>query len=105
MCGAAFSNLSAAQVSGDASSSSNLGRGGASRKGDAFVSAGSDETPADGPDHPADGPDQPEGIPEIRPWREVGWIFKDGDALAIERQGDLTRGRTARISHLHDERE
>ena len=27
-----------------------------------------------------------EALPEIRPWREVGWIFRDGDALAIERQ-------------------
>ena len=32
--------------------------------------------------------DHGDAIPEIRPWREAGWIFNDGDALAIERQGD-----------------
>ena len=42
-------------------------------------------------------------IPEIRPWREVGWIFRDGDALAIERQGDRTRVRTARVCHFRDD--
>jgi hypothetical protein len=47
--------------------------------------------------------DHAEDIPEIRPWREVGWIFKDGDALAIERQGEETRARTARVSHLRDD--
>jgi hypothetical protein len=35
-----------------------------------------------------------ETIPELRPWREVGWIFRDGDVLAIERQGDRTRVRS-----------
>jgi len=34
-----------------------------------------------------------DALPEIRPWREVGWIFRDGDALAIERRGDSTRVR------------
>lgn len=52
---------------------------------------------------PAHGSDHYEDIPEIRPWREVGWIFKDGDALAIERQGEQTRARSARFSHLRDE--
>jgi hypothetical protein len=60
------------------------------------VSAPSDEIPAQGSG-------QGESIPELRPWREVGWIFKDGDALAIERQGELTRARNARFSHLRDE--
>jgi hypothetical protein len=46
---------------------------------------------------------QPESIPEIRPWREVGWIFRDGDAFAIERQGERTRTRSARVSHVRDE--
>jgi hypothetical protein len=36
-------------------------------------------------------------IPELRPWREVGWIFRDGDVLAIERQGDRTRVRSAPV--------
>ncbi len=44
-----------------------------------------------------------EAIPDLRPWREVGWIFRDGDAYAIERQGDLTRTRPARVSHERDE--
>lgn len=49
------------------------------------------------------GPEHSEAIPEIRPWREVGWIFRDGDALAIERQGDRIRARSARFSHLREE--
>jgi hypothetical protein len=44
-----------------------------------------------------------EALRDIRPWREVGWIFKDGDALAIERQGDRTRQRAARVVHQRDE--
>ncbi len=44
-----------------------------------------------------------QALPDIRPWCEVGWIFKDGDALAIERQGDRTRKRTARVIHQRDE--
>jgi hypothetical protein len=39
-------------------------------------------------------------IPELRPWREVGWIFRDGDVLAIERRGDHTRVRSAPV-HQH----
>jgi hypothetical protein len=39
----------------------------------------------------------------MRPWREVGWIFRDGDALAIERQGDRTRVRSAAVRHQHDD--
>jgi len=35
-----------------------------------------------------------ESMPEFRPWREVGWIFRDGDCIAIERQGDEIRART-----------
>lgn len=48
------------------------------------------------------GPQHPDAIPEIRPWREVGWIFRDGGALAIERQGDRIRARSAEISHLSE---
>jgi hypothetical protein len=44
-----------------------------------------------------------EGIPEMRPWREVGWIFRDGDALAIERQGDRTEVRSAAVRHQRDD--
>ncbi len=42
-----------------------------------------------------------EPIPEIRPWREAGWIFRDG-VPAIERQGDRTRVRSTSVSHLRD---
>jgi hypothetical protein len=38
-----------------------------------------------------------EPLPEMRPWLEVGWIFRDGDAHAIERQGDRARERTAPV--------
>jgi hypothetical protein len=50
-----------------------------------------------------EGTEHGEAIPEMRPWREVGWIFKDGGALAIERQGDRVRMRSARVSHQRDE--
>jgi hypothetical protein len=32
-------------------------------------------------------------VPELRPWCEVGWIFKNGDAVAVERQGEPLRSR------------
>jgi hypothetical protein len=34
-----------------------------------------------------------EALPELKPWREVGWIFRDGDCIAIERKGEETRAR------------
>ncbi len=34
-----------------------------------------------------------EALPELTPWREVGWIFRDGGCVAIERRGNLTRER------------
>jgi hypothetical protein len=34
-----------------------------------------------------------EALPELKPWREVGWIFRDGGCVAIERRGTLTRER------------
>ena len=49
------------------------------------------------------GTEQAEPIPDVRPWREVGWIFRDGDALAIERQGTRTRVRSGALQHLRDE--
>ena len=42
-------------------------------------------TLSDGSKHWHGAADSGSGDP---PWREVGWIFKDGDALVIERQGD-----------------
>ena len=32
-------------------------------------------------------------VPELTVWHEVGWIFRDGDCIAIERQGDTVRSR------------
>jgi hypothetical protein len=34
-----------------------------------------------------------EALPELKPWREAGWIFRDGDCIVIERQGQETRAR------------
>jgi len=37
------------------------------------------------------GPDSDEGVsapPELNPLRAAGWIFRDGDCIAIERQGE-----------------
>ena len=34
-----------------------------------------------------------ETLPDLKPWREAGWIFRDGGCVAIERQGDVTRAR------------
>jgi hypothetical protein len=34
-----------------------------------------------------------ERVPDLRPWREVGWIFRDGDCIAIERRGGDTGSR------------
>ena len=34
-----------------------------------------------------------ESLPELKPWREVGWIFRDGDCIAIERKGEEVRTR------------
>jgi hypothetical protein len=36
----------------------------------------------------------------VRPWLEVGWIFRDGDAQAIERGGNRT---TVRPEPARDE--
>jgi len=47
--------------------------------------------------------EQAEPIPDVLLWREVGWIFRDGDALAIERQGTRTRVRRAAAVHVRDE--
>jgi hypothetical protein len=30
---------------------------------------------------------------ELAPWRLAGWIFRDGDAIAIPRHGDEVRAR------------
>ncbi len=43
--------------------------------------------------------EQGEEIPTLRPWREVGWIFRDGAVIAIERRGDRTRVRLDPSQH------
>ncbi len=32
-------------------------------------------------------------LPELDSWREVGWIFRDGACIAVERQGQEIRSR------------
>ena len=39
-----------------------------------------------------------EALPVLNPWREVGWIFKDGEAVAVERHEYETRTRTRKVS-------
>ena len=67
-----------------------------SRKGSCIVSIRVDGAAVHGPE-PSD------AIPEIRPWREVGWIFSDDGAIAIERQGERIRTRSAGFSHLSED--
>jgi hypothetical protein len=38
-----------------------------------------------------------EPIPELKPWRQLGWIFKDGDAVIIDRQSSDVRLRKVAI--------
>ncbi len=34
---------------------------------------------------------------DVRVWREVGWIFSNGETFTIERRGDQTRVREGLI--------
>ncbi len=34
-----------------------------------------------------------DALPDLNPWREVGWIFRDGRCIAIERRGEEVRHR------------
>jgi hypothetical protein len=34
-----------------------------------------------------------QALPEFNPWRAAGWIFRDGDCIAIERRDDDIRAR------------
>jgi len=36
-----------------------------------------------------------EALPDLNPWRQVGWIFRDGGCIAIERLGDEIRSRVS----------
>jgi hypothetical protein len=38
-----------------------------------------------------------EPIPEFKPWRELGWVFKDGAAVVIDRKGSDVRLRKVAI--------
>jgi hypothetical protein len=31
-------------------------------------------------------------LPDLKPWSQAGWIFRDGGCVAIERQGDELGG-------------
>jgi hypothetical protein len=42
-------------------------------------------------------------VPELRPWCEVGWIFRNGDAVAVERQGEPCRVRPTQPRRTRDE--
>ncbi len=35
--------------------------------------------------------ERPRVIPEIRPGRDIGWVFRDGDVVALERVDDHAR--------------
>ena len=37
---------------------------------------------------PAEEGSESQAVPELCPGREVGWIFKNGDAVAVERRDD-----------------
>lgn len=30
----------------------------------------------------------PSALPDLKPWNQAGWIFLDGDCVAIARRGD-----------------
>jgi hypothetical protein len=32
-------------------------------------------------------------LPDLKPWREAGWIFRDGGCVAIERRSDESGAR------------
>jgi hypothetical protein len=48
-------------------------------------------------------PEAGDAVHDFRPWREAGWIFIGDRAVTIKRQGDRTRVRQARVSHLREE--
>ena len=48
-------------------------------------------------------PEREVPVPELCPGREVGWIFKNGDAVAVERQGDRRRAGPPRTPRPQDE--
>jgi hypothetical protein len=47
--------------------------------------------------------EQAEDLPEIRPWCQAGWVFRDGDARAIERRVAGAEVRGARGDSATDE--
>ena len=52
------------------------------------------ETQTPGARHEREGEDEDESLrPDLNPLRAAGWIFRDGDCIAIERQSDDVRAR------------
>ncbi len=51
---------------------------------------------------PAEEGSESQAVPELCPGREVGWIFKNGDAVAVERRDDKVVP-LARIPRPRDE--
>ena len=47
-------------------------------------------------DTSADTCPESEPVPDSLSWREAGWIFQDGNVLAIARRGDATTVRSTR---------
>jgi hypothetical protein len=33
---------------------------------------------------------EPRAVPDLVPWRVAGWVFRDGECVAIERQCDAS---------------
>jgi hypothetical protein len=36
-------------------------------------------------------------LPDLKPWAQIGWTFRDGDCVAIERQGEVATRRSSRV--------
>jgi hypothetical protein len=41
--------------------------------------------------------DEPPPLPDLKPWAQAGWIFRDGDCVAIERQGEEAARHSSRV--------
>ncbi len=52
------------------------------------------------PEPATEADDASSALPDIKPWNQAGWIFLDGDCVAIARQGDEVEeaDRQARIA-------
>jgi hypothetical protein len=55
---------------------------------------GETQTPGGEHEHEHEGEDGDESLrPDLNPLRAAGWIFRDGDCIAIERQSEDLRTR------------